>query len=208
MDKHPIKLTVVALLIILTAGTVFTVSRGQSVQKGMDSNQTASSYAPKTVIADAPQETVVHSPDGKMTLAMKEERGKEMSTFVFLIAVKATGVWKEIYRQTAPAGSITIPFNTFSPDNKYIFLKKSEEGSDKYFVLSTVGTMLTEDSLFITFSDAFESKYIDYKITDVTGWGGLTLIVINTEKAGGGEGPSFWYDVAGGGFIQLSSRFN
>lgn len=203
MDKRPSNFIILAILAIFAAGTVFVVSEiSPSLPK-------VTSYTPREAKADPNKETTVDSPDGKMALTMKEEKGKEAVTYVFLISNQANSSQKEIFRETLiPGASISIPYNTFSPDNKYVFLKRADGGKDKYFVLSTAGTMLTEDSLFITFSDAFESKYPDYKITDVTGWGGLTLIVINTEKVGGGEGPSFWFDVASKSFIQLSSHFN
>ena len=60
----------------------------------------------------------------------------------------------------------------------------------------------------IEFAELFESKYPEYKITAVTGWGGLNLIVINTDKIDGGTGPSFWFDLSGHSFIRLSNRFN
>ena len=76
---------------------------------------------PREAKANPNQETEVGSPDGKMTLIVKEEKGKEAATFIFLVTIKATGIQKEIYREVGEDGSITIPFNTFSPDNKYFF---------------------------------------------------------------------------------------
>src|SRR3972149_5869304 len=58
---------------------------------------------------------------------------------------------------------------------------------------TTSGEPLSQDSETIEFAELFETKYPDYKITAVTGWGGINLIVFNTDKINGGTGPSFWF---------------
>lgn len=209
MDKRPTSLTILAIVAITAIGLVFVLnSQIQKSKEAPPSLPKVTSYAPREAKANPNQETEVGSPDGKMTLIVKEEKGKEAATFIFLVTIKATGIQKEIYREVGEDGSITIPFNTFSPDNKYFFLKKEVGGKTSYFVLSTAGIPLTKDSAFMEFSNSFENAYPDYNIDEATGWGGLSLIVINTKKVNGGEGPSFWVDVPSGKFTQLSSHFN
>lgn len=216
MDKRPTSLTILAMVAITAIGLVFVLnSQIQKSKEAPPSLPKVTSYAPREAKANPNQETEVGSPDGKLTLTVKampagrqEEKEKDAATFIFFITEKATGVQKEIYREVGEDGSITIPFNTFSPDNKYFFLKKEVGGKTSYFVLSTAGIPLTKDSAFMEFSNSFENTYPDYKIDEVTGWGGLSLIVINTKKVNGGEGPSFWVDVPSGKFTQLSSHFN
>lgn len=209
MDKRPTSLTILAIVAITAIGVVFVLnSQIQKSKEAPPSLPKVTSYAPREAKANPNQETEVGSPDGKMTLIVKEEKGKEAATFIFLVTIKATGIQKEIYREVGEDGSITIPFNTFSPDNKYFFLKKEVGGKTSYFVLSTAGIPLTKDSAFMEFSNSFENAYPDYNIDEATGWGGLSLIVINTKKVNGGEGPSFWVDVPSGKFTQLSSHFN
>ena len=62
--------------------------------------------------------------------------------------------------------------------------------------------------LLWNFQTRLKTHTPDYNIDEATGWGGLSLIVINTKKVNGGEGPSFWVDVPSGKFTQLSSHFN
>lgn len=155
---------------------------------------------PKTANAQGPRLTTVGSPDGKMSLTMKEE-GQDSILYTFLLKDEGTGASQQIFTKTASVGAtLTIPLNTFSPDNKYVFLKETYGGKNSYFV--------PLDGQEVKFSDLFASKYEDFVITDVTGWGGVNLIVINADKAGGGIGPSFWFEMPSKSFIRLSNRFN
>lgn len=202
MDKLP-RITLLAVLVILAIGTFsLIVSRGK-VQNG------SPSLALPVAKADLPSETAVGSPDGKFTLMMREEKGKENVTYSFRITASADGTQKGIFTKTVPVGTtLAIPQNTFSPDDKYVFLKETSSGGTQYIVLSASGVSLNKDGQTLEISSLFEAKYPDLKITDATGWGGMTLIVFNAEKKDGGQGSSFWFDVTGHSFIQLSSHFN
>src|SRR3989304_4454237 len=110
MDKLP-KFTILALLAVITVGSVFALNFGGQRPKGAPQAQMVTSYTPRTAKADAPQETEAVDPDGKLTLTMRavpagrqEEKGKEASTFVFLISQKGSTAQKEIYREVAPVG--------------------------------------------------------------------------------------------------------
>jgi len=167
------------------------------------------SYSPPVVKADELLETMVGSPDGKLSLKMREEKGETDTTYSFMIMDLVKGSEKEIFWKKVPLGTtLSIPLNTFSPDDKYIFLKETGEGGIGYLLLSASGTPLDKDALTLEISGLFLDKYPDYIITDVTGWGGVNLIVINTDKSDGGTGPSFWFDVSSHSFIQLSTRFD
>lgn len=155
---------------------------------------------PKTANAQEPKLTTVGSPDGKMSLTMKEE-GTDNVLYTFLLKDEAAGTVKQIFSKTASDGAaLVVPLNTFSPDNKYVFLKETYGGKNSY--------ILPLNGEEVNFSDLFANKYEDFVITDVTGWGGMNLIVINTDKAEGGTGPSFWFDVTTKSFIRLNNRFN
>jgi len=140
---------------------------------------------------------------------MKEQRGKDSNTYGFAVTNTQNNTQKEIYSVNLPSGdTLSIPLNTFSPDDKYVFLKQTGTDGLSYFALTVSGEPITKDSQTADFSSQFAAKYQNYKITDATGWGGMNLIVFNTDKSTGGQGPSFWYDVPSHSIIQLSTRFN
>jgi len=202
MEKRP-SITILAVFAVLAIGVFSLIMSRGKTQNGIPT------YVLPEAKADLPKETAVGSPDGKLTVTMREEKGKEDTTYSFKVTTSADGSYKEVFRKTVPVGTtVTIPANTFSPDNKYLFLKETSSGGTKYLVLSASGASLTEDGSDLEISSLFEAKYPDYKITGATGWGGMTLIVFNTGKKDGGVGPSFWFDAVSHSFIQLSSQFN
>lgn len=152
--------------------------------------------------------TTVTSPDGKWAVTMKEEKGKETVSYRFFVTGPDVSN-KELFAKALPVGSsMSIPANTFSPDDKYLFLKETGLGETSYLVFKTSGDVMSADEQNVDFAPLFTAKHENYKITEATGWGGMNLIVFNTDKASGGVGPSFWYEVPSGAFIQLSNRFN
>ncbi len=194
MGKHQSKFIILASLAISLVA-VFFVLRPKSQPSG------SLSAPPPVPVVRAAEPTVVGSPDGKMSLIMRKEKGNDTVTYKFTLKDEASGAQKEIFAKTEAAGAtLSIPDNTFSSDNKYVFLKETGPSGVVYLVL-------TETQNFDV-SSLFTAKYQNYVIADATGWAGPTLLVINTNKVDGGTGPSFWFDVASHSFIQLSTRFN
>src|SRR3972149_3615986 len=133
------------------------------------------------------------SSDGKIALEMSGKKGTETTTWS-LTAGQTGSPAKRIWSAALPHDTtMSIPFNAVSPDNKYLFLKQAGPDKNRYLALTTSGEPLSQDSETIEFAELFETKYPDYKITAVTGWGGINLIVFNTDKINGGTGPSFWF---------------
>ncbi len=194
MDKHRSNFLIIISLLI--AGVVvyfgFRPKEGETAKTPIQT--------PRSAVAQEAQSTTVLAPDGKMSMTMRKE-GKNDVVYTFSTKDEATGIQKQVFQKTVSADTtLSIPLNTFSPDDKYFFLKESGPSGTTYFV--PMG-----DQVF-DIPALFAAKYDKYKITDVTGWGGMTLIVVNTDKISGGEGPSFWFDVTNKSFVLLSNRFN
>jgi hypothetical protein len=189
MDKHLSKILILSGLVISLVGVVMT----------LDSHKQKSDIPleiPPVVEAQTQQQIRVISPDGKIALNLQ---GNSLS-----LTNSKDNTQKEFPIKTAsPSSELSVPANTFSPDDKYIFLKQLGSGQVDYFALR-----LADTAKVLDISGPFAAKYPDFVITDVTGWGGIGLIVVNTDKVGGGIGPSFWYDVYTQSFIRLSTRFN
>jgi hypothetical protein len=202
MAKHHFKLLVLIIVLIAAFGIIYASQKMQS--------KDAPSYTvPLLAEAKVPHETSVISPDGELTLVMNEEESEEGIIYTFFVVNSENGLKSKVLTKVNSSGeTISVPDNTFSPDKKYFFLKEESSGQASYIVLKTSGELITEDSQTINVSSLFMAKYSDYIITDMTGWGGINLIIINTDKTSGGTGPSFWFDVPYKSFIQLSSRFD
>lgn len=133
--------------------------------------------------------TIVDSPDGKAKLTMKKIASNNLVNYTF-------NTDKSIFTKTlASSNTLSIPFNTWSPDNKYVFLKENLGKEINYYVLSAAGKELTN------ISSLFRQKYPDYKLVEITGWAAPSLLILNTL------GPSLWFDVTNQAFTLLSIKF-
>lgn len=205
MDKHR-KFFVVAF--VFAALGIFLVVQSGRTQKP-DIPAYVQSVFP-TPLPSAPQMVDVVSPDGKKTLTMKQEKKDDATIYTFSIFTLADNSKKIVFTKTLPIETvIAIHHNTFSPDNKYVLLEERTGENITYFVLPLFSSSDSQDMVSPPkITDLFYAKYPDFKITDVTGWGGVGLVVVNTDEATGGIGPSFWFDVSNASFIKLSTRFN
>lgn len=186
--------------LVISLFVVFWVFHSRSQPSGI------ASTPPPVPVALAAEPAIVTSPDGKMSLTMKQNKINGATTYTFLMTDNSNNLQKEIFTKTEANGvTLSIPNNAFSPDNKYVFLKETGGKQMNYFILSS--TLSSDSNVPIEVSD-LTANYQDFVITDVTGWGGIDLLIINTDKAGGGVGPSFWFDVKSNSFIRLSTRFN
>lgn len=186
-------LVFVLVAIIALAGVNFYLGKSRQV-----SSQTPEAGPDaKTAIlpVEASEKNSVDSPDGKLTLLMKKTKVDGGINYSFSI------LGKEIFAKTVDTTvSFSIPPNSWSPDNKYVFLKETGTSGTSYFVLSASGDPSSQNDQTANITDLFAKKYPDLKIKDVTGWGGINLVIVNSDS-------SFWFEMPTHSFIQLSTHF-
>ncbi|MBI3397581.1 hypothetical protein HY045_03835 [Candidatus Woesebacteria bacterium] len=191
------------IVVILTASLLTIIIGGMALTNRSQNNNVVSAKLPGQPIVFAASETSLDSPDGKDTLAVKETIGKDLDTYLF---TTKSGFF--FTKTESKLDTISIPFNSWSPDYKYVFLNETVGGVNNYLVLSVSNKLFTGDSKFLNLTEAFIKKLPNFKLKEVTGWASPTLLVVNTDKESGDQGPSFWYDITTQSFIQLSTRFN
>jgi len=140
------------------------------------------------------------SPDGSKTLIMKKEQIKDKVKYTFFVD-------ELIFQKEEVLQSLVIPYNAWSPDNKYIFLKESGASINNYYVFYASGDLFSENVKYLNIQNLFEKKVNGFVIQEVTGWAAPNLIIINTVSSEGNR-VSFWFDVPSQSFIQLGTYFN
>lgn len=151
-----------------------------------------------------PEEEILSiSPDGTETLTVNKTENESSKSYLF----KAT-TGLNFDKNVSKEGTISIPLNTWSPDNKYLFLKEQNSGGDNYLLFSSSGKSFSEGELYLNVSTIFAEKNQEFKIKEITGWASPVLLVINTKTDTNENGPSFWFDITNRGLIRLSSTFN
>ncbi len=150
------------------------------------------------------QETVNSSSDGTNSLILQKKlKGHSTIYTVFLKDDKSPAKRNLFTRTEGIAQSLSIPFNAWSPDNTYFFLKETTPKGFNYLVYPAEN----QNHVSVNLSMLFAKAYPTYSITDVTGWGGYGLLVVNT-KTQDGSLQSFWFEVYDSAFIPLSTYFN
>lgn len=187
MDKQIFKIVSISLILVVALASIFFL-----VQKNSDTKQTETVKLPTSVAAEnLPDPTSQVSPDGSHTLTLKSSTSGAQTTYSFYTADKL------LLSTTIPTESyFSIPFNTFSPDNKYVFVKEVTPTKTNYHVLP--GN--------INVTTLFAEKYPAYTLQEITGWAAPNLLIVNAST--GTSNISLWFDLTTTSFITLSNRFN
>lgn len=173
MEKLPVKILVVLSMVVIGAAGVLALRSPKT--SAPDLPVKAAAILP-TPTPTPPSVKSFTAPDGKMILREKEEVTTGGIKKTFSILTKGESAPLEIYSKVVSESSfLTVPYNTFSPDDKYIFLKEIATRGTNYYIFSTSAKSLTQDSGPLEVSKLFYDKYTDFKITDMTGWGGVDL---------------------------------
>lgn len=146
----------------------------------------------------ANRESNVNSPDGAITLLMRtiaKLDGRTVYSFFSLDNSKKTQ--RLIFSKTLSLGQMGIPANTWSPDDKLVFIIDKESGVDNFLVLKASGEEFSTGK-FLDVRDLYAKSKNTYKFRDVTGWDDPVLLHVRTF------GPNFWFDITTQTFLQLA----
>ena len=162
-----------------------------------------------TVVVPGPiKKDDMDSPDGTMTLSMESQQTDREIKYSFFTSVKSESDRQLIFEKEIDVPkNLSIPYNTWSPDNKFLFLKQTSPFQIDYFVFFADGKDFSEGSHYLEIQDLFEQKVKDFVIEDVTGWSSPNLLLVNTKEIEGDKKASFWFDVYSKSFIRLSTYF-
>jgi hypothetical protein len=186
MGKRIFKSLLLFFFVIAAASGVYIFTQQSSA-----SNYTSENVKlPTVVAAETPSPTQV-SPDGKKTLTMKTSEANGITTYSFY-----SGDTNMFYKDLTNDSAMSIPFNTWSVDDKYFYVRETTPNQTNYYVIPGQ----------INITDKFTEKYPTYKLQDVTGWASPTLLIVNANT--GSADISFWFDLTSQSFIRLSNRFN
>lgn len=156
----------------------------------------------QTVTAEQP------SPDGKEKLTMIiTSNGTDEKTYTFIATNTDTNDQKTIYKTILPSvESMEIPFNSWSPDDKYFFINHVTKLGKEAMVFRVDGAPVTDSDQFLNATAIFTSKITDNKYQEITGWASETLLIVNTTTPGGSV-QSYWFEVPSKAVIPLATQF-
>lgn len=174
------------------------------------------SATPITVENDMPtiflsQEEVVSqiSSDGTKKLIMKITNNKGASkTYTFSTSDGAEGSENIVFKKTLDAKkSMKVPYNAWSPDNKYFFIQEDGEGGQTVMVFNVTGEAFVDQTKYLDLTESFKQRGSTYNFDEATGWASETLVLFNTTTQENAKGPSYWFEVPSSAVIQLGTQF-
>ena len=156
------------------------------------------------VISPLIQVSSLDSPDGGKKLILRSQTNKNLISYSLYALDNPTQTEKLIFTKEVDRSFVlSLPFNSFSPDDSYVFIKETTGSKNNYYALSTT-TLNTQPA---NISDLFSQKYPNYTLSAVTGWASPTLLILNTNTDQNVM-LSLWFDLTSQGFIPLATRFN
>lgn len=151
------------------------------------------------------------SPDGTSKVIMKTLLNADTTqTYVFTTTNNSNITEQFIVKKTIDNTKImTIPFNTWSPDNAYFFVQEQTlDGIVTHvFVFKGSGESFFANETSIDIPHEFLDRNIEHTFTAATGWASESLIIVNTINANSEKGPSYWFEIPSKAIIQLSTDF-
>jgi hypothetical protein len=159
--------------------------------------------------ATTPTTTSQISPNGKKQVIAETIQNKDYSYSYTLYVADGSGNDKQVVfsKNFDTSGSVAIPFNTWSPDNRYFFIEETEKGIMNVLVFKASGEPFANTAAYLNLTDAFNKRNTGNNYDVATGWASETLIIINTTTQENKKGPSYWFEVPSTAIIQLSTRF-
>lgn len=169
-------------------------------------NKTLTTSAASPAITPIETETTnsMDSPDGAMTLTIE----KKDNFYTIFVTSNSDGKKVQIFRkEKINSSQLEIPYNTWSPDNIYFFLKEKNASVDDYLVFQSSGELFLNNLSYLSIQEAFKLSAPSFTIEEVTGWAAPNLIILNTKQNDSGNKVSFWFEVPSLAFIQLGTFF-
>lgn len=209
--KRQLELETIFLLMIGAAISIFFVvyKNNYQPQFSMASNTPMSSPTPEATTNPKITFFSQISPDGTKKVIMKKtETQDNMVTYSFSTVNENDSNEKLIFTEKVDSSSsMDIPFNTWSPDDKYFFIEKNVGGIKSAFAFKATGEQFSGTEAYLDVTDIFAKQNTGNNFSEATGWASETLIIINTVKADNTKGLSYWFEVPGKAIIPLSTEF-
>lgn len=160
----------------------------------------ASLPIPTEAPVDVTTSKEVRSPDGSMKLSMQKTLKQDGSTsYSFTVSGDSVSDLV-IYSKTLTKGEMSIPQNSWAPDNKHLFIIENDGVSDNYLIFKATGEAFADGTKYIDFRSHYDKKMTEFALKDVTGWDAPYLLHVRTS------GPAYWFELGSNAFYRLVQR--
>lgn len=210
--RRQVELETIFLLAMIAAGSVFfAIYRNNNYQPQFSIVSTVPSSSLVSSEIVSPKVTISSqiSPDGVKKVVMKVTENSDGTKTYDISTADENGANEQyIFSKILIASdNLRIPFNAWSPDDKYFFIQGSIDGNKSVMAFNVSGAPFANAETFLDVTNLFTQKNTGNNFDEATGWASETLIIINTRKPEGEKGFSYWFEVPSKAVIQLSTEF-
>lgn len=173
----------------------------------IDANSIPSVYPTETPPAKEITVSQISS-DASKRVILNTVQNSDGIKIVTLSTQDGSGENKQIiFSKTLEADrSIIIPYNTWSPDNKYFFIQENTPGGKEIRVFNAKGEPFASGETYLDLTGLFKEKNTGNNFLEATGWASETLIIVNATTPDNTK-VSYWFEVPSKAIIQLSTVF-
>ncbi len=142
--------------------------------------------------------------DGQLRLTGESEQKGGEVRYRFNVVDNQKNVKYLLFETTVEKDrSFTIPFNSWSSDNKHLFIEtKSLEGRD-YYVFNTDAGEFQDGLKYLDVGDYWNKSKNSDLIREVSGWAGPDQLMVYTIRPDGSDGLAYWFIVSVRKFLQV-----
>ena len=163
---------------------------------------------PPAVVATAPIDTSATSQissDGTQRVTIQTIQATLGTQTDNILTASST---QPVYSKTLSAGeTLSIPYNTWSPDNNYFFIVDNTGTTQKVLVFQANGQPFANGQSYLDLTQAYANYGSSDTFDEASGWAADGLIIILTTAPDGSEGTSYWFGVPDGSITPLATMF-
>lgn len=163
--------------------------------------------SPTPTPSPSPEVVSQLSPDGTKKVTLTITHHKNSSTYQITTSADDDTNLVHIYSLTNTKDTLSLPFNSWSPDDTYFFLVRESPTEKGALVFRADGTPVTVVTPIPDVKDIFQSKVTTNLYDETTGWAADNLLVINSKTPDNAKSTSYWLELPDLSVIQLATQF-
>lgn len=146
------------------------------------------------------------SGDGKFTLTeIRRKAGDGNMAYSFKVIDHDKKTELILFEQTVSIDtSMEVPFNSWSSDNKQVFIQVNRPNEKTYYVFHADGSLYSNNEKYLDVIGYWKESKSLLSLREATGWAGPDLLIIYTSQEDGTSGQPFWFVTGTRKFLGLS----
>ncbi|MEK7070812.1 MAG: hypothetical protein AAB966_03320 [Patescibacteria group bacterium] len=142
--------------------------------------------------------------DGSLKIVGKRKTVGENIGYSFNILDNQNNTNLLLFETVADIGqTFAIPSNSWSSDNKYLFIQKNYLGGKDYYVFKADGSSFGDSKKFLEVGEYWRQSGNKEIIDHVSGWAGADLLVAYTTEPDGTGSKAYWFVIGSRKFMQV-----